>query len=68
MDDKTQALAEFDRQHGIPPGVSLVAVEIGFWNMVNLILKVYVATLVASAIIGALLGVAFLVYMLLSGA
>lgn len=66
MDERNRALAEFDRQHGIPDGVSLVAVEIGFWNLVNLLLKVYLAWLVASAIIGAFLGIAFLVFMLLT--
>lgn len=61
MHERERALAAFDRTHGIPDGVSLVAVEIPFWNLVNLVIKVYVAFLVASAIIGAILGVLVLI-------
>lgn len=61
MEHRARVLAEFDRQHGIPEGVSIVAVEIPFWNLVNLVLKVYFAFVVASAIIGAIGGLLFLV-------
>lgn len=67
MDERARALAEFDRQHRVPSRVSLSAVDIGFWNLVNLILKFYVALLVASAIIGAVLGILFFALTLLFG-
>jgi len=65
MDERARALAEFDRQHGVPSRVSLTAVDIGFWNLVNLALKVYLAFLVASAIIGAFVGIGFAVFLIL---
>ena len=65
MDERSRALAEFDRQHGVPSRVSLTAVDIGFWNLVNLVLKVYVAILVASAIIGAFVGIGFAIFLIL---
>lgn len=61
MSERRTALDAFDREFDIPPGVSLVAVEIPFWNLVNLVFKVYFAFAVASFIIGAIGGLIFLI-------
>lgn len=66
MTERTRALKAFDDEFDVPPGVSLVAVEIPFWNLVNLVFKVYFAIVVASAMVGAIVGALFLVYALLT--
>ena len=62
MSERRASLEAFDREFEIPPGVSIVAVEIPFWNLVNLVFKVYFAFLVASFMIGAVLGIGWLVW------
>lgn len=64
MTERDRALAAFDQEQGIPESVSITAVEIGFWNLVNLILKIYLAWIVASLIIGAVIGVFFAIFLL----
>jgi hypothetical protein len=59
MQNRRDLLEEFDRQVGTPAPVSLAAVDIKFWNLVDLFLKVYFAWIVASAIIGSIVGLAF---------
>lgn len=61
MSERRAALEAFDKEFDVPPGVSLVAVEIPFWNLVNLMFKVYFAFAVASFIVGAIGGVIWLV-------
>ena len=64
MSERERALSEFDSQHDIPARVSLSSVDIPFWDMVNLILKFQFATIVASFIIGAIIGLFYAAYLL----
>lgn len=66
MTERSRALAAFDAEYDIAPNVAISAVRIPFWDLVNFILKLYLATIVASAIIGAVLGVGALVFMLIT--
>jgi hypothetical protein len=59
-------MAEFDRQVGIDPSVQITDIDIPFWGMVTLIIKLYVAWLVASVMIGAIFGAFGVVFLILS--
>lgn len=67
MSERQQSLEAFDREFDVPPGVSIVAVEIPFWNLVNLILKIYFALIVASFIVGTVVGIGWFVWYLATG-
>jgi hypothetical protein len=66
MSERRASLEAFDREFEIPPGVSIVAVEIPFWNLVNLVFKVYFAFLVASFMLGFVIGTVWLVWFIVT--
>lgn len=63
MSGRNEAMEAFDREHNIPANVSLTLIDIPFWDLVTVILKFYFAFLVASFMIGAILGIGFGVYL-----
>lgn len=63
MSERRDALEAFDRDRTPPKNVSLVLIDIPFWELVGVIVKCYFAFLVASLAIGIVLGVAFGVFL-----
>ena len=66
MNERERALAEFDRQHGLDKGVEITGISIPFWDLVSFMLKSYFAWLVASAMIGVIVGIVYFVVMMLT--
>lgn len=66
MSERERALEAFDREHNIPANVSLRLIDIPFWDLVTIILKFYFAFLVASLMIGAIVGIAFGVWVFIT--
>lgn len=66
MDERTRSLERFDEQHGVEPLVQISNFDIPFWDLVSFMVKSYVAFLIASAIIGVVVGVIFFAFGMLT--